>query len=77
MPSMKINVIMLAVGCFLLGAVFGVLVYDSYWGFGDTLIRISDSYDSQSYAIVYGVLSSIATLLIIYGVINLFWKKKQ
>jgi hypothetical protein len=77
MPSMKVNVIMLAVGCFLLGAVFGVLVYDSTWGFGDTLIRISDSYDAQSYAIVYGVISAIATLLILYGVINLFYKEKQ
>lgn len=75
MSSMKINVILLAVGSFLLGAVCGVLIYDSTWGFGDTLFKLSDSFDANAYAPVYGIISAIGTLLIIIGVLNLFWKK--
>jgi hypothetical protein len=75
MPSVKINVILLAVGSFLLGAVCGVLVYDSTWGFEDTLIRLSDSFDAQSYAPIYGIIGAIGALLVIIGVLNLFWKK--
>jgi hypothetical protein len=66
---------MLAVGSFLLGAVLGVMVYDSTWGFGDTLIKLSDSYDANAYAPVYGIIGAIGTLLVIVGVLNLFWKK--
>ena len=77
MPSVKVNVIMLAVGSFLLGAVCGIFIYNSTWGFGDTLIRLSDSFDANSYAIVYGVIGTIGALLVIFGVLNLFWKKKQ
>lgn len=75
MPSMKTNVIMLAVGAFLLGAVLGILVYDSTWGLGDTLIKLSDSFDANSYALVYGIIGTIGALLVIIGVLNLFWKK--
>ena len=33
--SMRTNVILVALGSFLLGATGGILVYDSYWGLND------------------------------------------
>jgi hypothetical protein len=75
MPSMKINVIMLAVGSFLLGAAWGVIIFTSTWGFGDTLFNPSTSLDVTSFNLIYGCLTFIGVLLIVIGVLNLFWKK--
>ena len=61
----------------MLGAVGGVLIYDSTWGFGDTLIRLTDSFDINDYAPVYGIINFIGVLLVIISIRNLFWKKKQ
>ncbi len=75
MPSMKINVILLAVGSFLLGASWGVIVFTSTWGFGDTLFNLSTSLDATSFNLLYGLLNFIGVLLVLVGVLNLFWKK--
>src|SRR3972149_1930938 len=43
-PSMRINVILAALGSFLLGATGGILIYDSYWGLNDILFKRSISF---------------------------------
>lgn len=77
MPSMRINVILVAVGSFLFGSTGGILVYDSYWGLNDFLFKPSISFNVNSNygAPFYALVGAIGTVLLFVGCRNIFWKK--
>jgi hypothetical protein len=77
MVSMKINVILIALGSFLFGADWGILIYDSYWGFGDLLYKPSVSLNVTSTvgAPFYALFGAIGVVLLFVGCRNVLLKR--
>jgi hypothetical protein len=79
MPSMRINVVMLALGCFLLGAVWGILIYEVTWYFNNYSFKPSSSIlavNSTIGGFLFGLISGVGAVLLVFGIRNIFWKNK-
>jgi len=76
--SMRINIILVALGSFLLGATAGILVYDSYWGLNDVLFKpsISLNINSLNGALLFGFFGFIGILFLVIGLKNILWTKR-
>jgi hypothetical protein len=75
--SMRTNVILVALGSFLLGVTGGILVYDSYWGLNDVLFKpsISLNINSLNGAILFGFFGFVGIVFLVIGLKNMLWAK--
>jgi hypothetical protein len=75
--SMRTNVILVALGSFLLGVTGGILVYDSYWGLNDVLFKPSISLNINSFygALLFGFFGAIGMVFLVIGLKNILWTK--
>ena len=79
MPSMRINVVMLALGCFLLGAVWGTLTYEVTWYFNNYSFKPSSSIlavNSSIGGLLFAIVGAVGALLAVFGLRNILWKSK-
>ncbi len=77
MPSLRISVILVALGSFLLGVTWGILIYDSYWGLNEILYKpsISLNVNSTYGAPFYALIGAIGAVLLIVSLRNILWRK--
>jgi hypothetical protein len=75
--SMRTNVILVALGSFLLGVTGGILVYDSYWGLNDVLFKpsISLNINSLNGALLFGFSGCVGIVFLVVGLKNILWTK--
>ncbi len=73
----KIILVIFGVGCFILGAVLGTMIYGSTWYFNSTRVALYESLNVNSTlaGLVNGIIASIGAVLIIVAV--MFIKKEK
>ena len=70
---MLISIFLVVFGSVLLGAYLGILVYGSYWGFNNTLVKpsVSFSVDSATGQYFYLIVGVIGALILLVGFRNI------